>query len=172
MKVRSFVLEADAAGLRAELDAEIVVEAYPSRIYRARVERVDALAKKRHHDVPVQYFQTTLLPDETDPEVMKPGQRVRGEIVLEEQGAAVVVPPQAIFRISDEDSVFRRDGDRLVATPVVLGPRSLSRVQVLDGIAPGDEVALRDPRESASDAFHTGTSSSSGPAAPGSGGLP
>jgi hypothetical protein len=163
MKVRSYVLEADAAGLEAGLDAEMVVEAFPGRSYPAQVERVDALAKKRHHNVPVQYFQATLVPEETDTAVMKPGQRVRGEILLEEQETALVIPPQAVFRVDDQDTVFLRQGTRLVATPVILGPRSLSRVQVTEGLSTGDQVALRDPRESVSESF-SGGGSSGGPA--------
>lgn len=171
MKVKAYVLEADAAGLKAGLEAKMTVEAYPGRSYPARVERVDALAKKRHHNVPVQYFQATLIPEETDRETMKPGQRVRGEILLEEHESALVVPPQAIFQVDDEDTVFLQQGDRLVPTTVVLGARSLSRIQVLEGLAQGDLVALRDPRQDATASFGGGGSSGSGPATP-AGGMP
>lgn len=171
MKVRAYVLEADAAGLKAGLEAKMTVEAYPGKSYPASVERVDALAKKRHHNVPVQYFQATLIPDETDPKTMKPGQRVRGEILLEEHESALVIPPQSIFQVNGEDTVFLREGSRLVPTTVLLGPRSLSRIQVMEGLAQGDLVALRDPRQNAAASFEGGGSSGSGPAPP-AGGMP
>jgi hypothetical protein len=171
MKVKAYVLEADAAGLEAGLEAEMTVEAYPGKSYPASVERVDALAKKRHHNVPVQYFQATLIPDETDPETMKPGQRVRGKILLEEHEGALVVPPQAVFQVDGEDTVFLQEGNRLVPTTVVLGPRSLSRVQIMEGLAQGDLVALRDPRQNAAESFGGKGSSGGGPATP-AGGMP
>ena len=171
MEVKAYVLEADAAGLEAGLHAEMIVEAYPDKTYPARVDRVGALAKKRHHNVPVQYFQATLIPEETDRETMKPGQRVRGEILLEEHETALLVPPQAIFDVDGEDTVFRREGNRLVPAAVELGPRSLSRVQVMAGLVSGDEVALRDPRQSADESFGATGSSGGGPATP-AGGMP
>ena len=108
---------------------------------------------------------------ETDPRTMKPGQRVRAEILLEEYESALVVPPQAIFQVDDEDTVFLREGNRLVPTTVVLGARSLSRIQVMEGLAQGDLVALRDPRQNATASFSGGGSSGSGPATP-AGGMP
>ena len=96
---------------------------------------------------------------------------MRGEILLEEHESALVVPPQAIFQVEDEDTVFLQEGNRLVPTVVVLGARSLSRIQVLEGLAQGDLVALRDPRQNAAAAFGAGGSSGSGPATP-AGGMP
>jgi HlyD family secretion protein len=171
MKVKAYVLEADAAGLKAGLEAEMTVEAHPGKSYPARVDRVDALAKKRHHNVPVQYFQATLIPDKTDPETMKPGQRVRGEILLEEHESALVVPPPANFKVHDADTVFLMEGNRLVPTTVVLGAHSLSRIQVVSGLAQDDLVALRDPRQEAAASFGGGSSSGNGPATP-AGGMP
>ncbi len=172
MKVRAYVLEADAAGLKAGLEAQMTVEAYPETSYAGRVELVDALAKKRHHNVPVQYFQATLVPDETDPKTMKPGQRVRGKILLEQHDTALVVPLQAVFKVDEEDTVFILRGDRLVPASVVLGPRSISRVQIVEGLVAGDEIALRDPRQEAYDSFSgSSASGANGPATP-AGGMP
>ena len=170
MQARSFVLEADAAGLKAGSRATLWVEAHPDRSHAARVDRVDALAKKLHHNVPVQYFEVVLIPEETDVGTMKPGQRIRAEVLLEEIEDAVHVPPQALFHEDDADWVFRREGGRMVRTAVTLGARSLSRVQVIEGLEPGDLVALRDPRRSAQDAAGGGPSKASGPPSMGGGG--
>lgn len=148
MMARVYVLEADAGGLKAGCRATLTVEAHPGKKYPAHVDRVDALAKKRHWNVPVQYFEAVIIPDETDLETMKPGQRVRAEIVLEEISDALMVPPQAIFEKKDRQVVYRAEESRLVAVEVTLGPRSLSRVQILQGVKEGDRVALRDPRRS------------------------
>lgn len=165
MQVRAHVLEADAGGLRAGCRALLTVESHPDRTYPATVERVDALAKTLHENVPVQYFEAVLVPDETDARTMKPGQRARAEIVLEEIDAALSIPPQAVFHEEGRDLAFRRVGRRLEPTPLTLGARSPSRVQVLAGLAAGDEVALRDPRRPAGELTGAGSEPGAAPAA-------
>ena len=140
-----FVLEADAGGLAPALEATLVVEAHPGREYQARVTRVDALAKPRRWNVPVQYFEAALAAEGADLAVMKPGQRVRAEIVLERIPSALLVPPQAVVAADGVEVCYRREGDRLVPVEVKVGARGWDRVQILSGLAAGDEVALRDP---------------------------
>lgn len=141
-----FLLEADAGGLAPGLAASLVVEAHPGKSYAAKVSRVDALAKPRYWNVPVQYFEAALLPEGGEPEAMKPGQRVRAEIVLEEVGGALVVPPQAVTSLEGKDVCYRREGSRMTPVPVRVGARGWGRVAILEGLQEGEEVALKDPR--------------------------
>ncbi|MCI0659321.1 MAG: efflux RND transporter periplasmic adaptor subunit, partial [Acidobacteria bacterium] len=150
MQARVYVLDADAAGLKAGCRATLRVEAHPNRAYAARVERVDPLAKRRTWDLPVEYFEAVLTPDRTDAATMKPGQGVGSEITLEEIGGALTIPPQAIFQIKSKPVAFRREGGHFRTVPIRLGSRSLSRVQILSGLKEGDVVALRDPRKNPS----------------------
>jgi multidrug efflux pump subunit AcrA (membrane-fusion protein) len=140
-----FVLEADAGGLAPALEGTLVVEAHPGRSYPARVTRVDALAKPLRWNVPVQYFEAALAAEGADLAAMKPGQRVRAEIVLERIPSALLVPPQAVVAVDGAEVCYRREGARLVAVEVKVGARGWDRVQILSGIGAGDEVALRDP---------------------------
>lgn len=146
MQAQCYVLEADAAGLATGCKGTLLVESQPHRRFPASVERVDALAKKRQEQVPVQYFEVMLLPDETDPEVMKPGQRVRAEIVLEQVEEALMVPRQAIVEKAGKPQAWRKQaGGGFVLVPVKLGSQSLAHAVVLSGLEEGDEVALADP---------------------------
>jgi multidrug efflux pump subunit AcrA (membrane-fusion protein) len=145
MEAEVFVLEADAGGLGTGLDAAVRVEARSDAVFAARVERVDSLARPRVRGSPVQYFGLTLSLGRTDPEVMKPGQRVRAEIVLDHRAEALVVPREAIFERDGRKLAFRRRGGSFEPVEVVLGPVALGRVVVEAGLEAGDEVALRDP---------------------------
>lgn len=146
MQAQCYVLEADAAGLAAGNLATLIVESRPNQRFTAKVERVDALAKKRQEQVPVQYFEVLLLPDQTDPQLMKPGQRVRAEIVLEEVEKALMVPRQAIVEKAGKTHAWLKQADGgFVLVPVKLGSQNLSHAMVLEGLAEGNEVALADP---------------------------
>jgi len=145
MEVVVFVLEADAGGLAAGRPATIVLEARPDEAYNAKVEKVAALAKPRVGWIPVQYFEVTLALERTDPEIMKPGQRVQATLVLEEKQNVLSVPRAAVIDADGKRLVYRRKGWGFEPVDVTLGPSALGNVVVLTGIEEGDVLALRDP---------------------------
>ena len=145
MEAVVFVLEADAGGLAVGRPATVVLEARLDRAYNAKVKKVAALAKPRVGWIPVQYFEVTLDLERTDPEIMKPGQRVRATLVLEEKQDVFSVPRAAVIEMEGKKVVYRRKGWGFEPVDVTLGPSALGNVVVLTGIEDGDVLALRDP---------------------------
>ena len=146
LQARVFVLEGDASGLAALCRARIEVDGQPGLAYEAEVKRVDTLAKPRERGSPVKYFETWLdLPAEAFKHV-KPGQRVRATILLSELKDALWVPRGALYQKEGRRYVLKAVGGGLREADVTVGAASLGRVQVLTGLAPGDRVALSDPR--------------------------
>jgi HlyD family secretion protein len=144
------VLEADAGGLVAGKRAQVVLDARPDVTWKAKVKKVDPFPKAKHPEVPTQYFGA-LLAIEGNTAGVKPGQRLRATIVLDELKSALAVPRQAIFRNDSGTFVYRRGrwGSDFEKVPVTLGPGTVGRVVVLSGLAAGDRIALRDPSRSA-----------------------
>jgi RND family efflux transporter MFP subunit len=165
MQAEVYVLEADAGGLATGFPAEVVLEAHPERVFHATVSRVDKLAKPRRRGSPVQYFAVTLDLEETVPELMKPGQRVRATLRLDALDSALTVPRQAVFDRDGAPVVFRRSGSHFDAVPVELGPAAMGRVVVAEGLAAGDVIALVDPERQAEARF-TGAGESDGDEGP------
>jgi HlyD family secretion protein len=151
MEARVYVLEADAGGLVAGLPATVVVEAHPAIEYPAKIKKVDTLAKRRTGWIPVQYFGATLELATTDPAVMKPGSRVRAVLALDARADAVSVPRNAVFEKDGKKIVYKREGTAFAPVEVTLGPAAVGRVVVESGLAPKDEIALRDPTAAAKD---------------------
>lgn len=145
MEAEVFVLEADAGGLAPGKRAQVILESRPDVSYPAEIRRVDPLAKPRLRGSPVQYFAVTLKLSATDPQLMKPGQRVRATLFLEEREEAIAVPRQAVFDQEGKKIVYRRRGTTFEPVEVTLGPSGMGRVVLESGIEPGDEVALVDP---------------------------
>jgi multidrug efflux pump subunit AcrA (membrane-fusion protein) len=123
----------------------VVLESRPDVTWPAEIRRVDPLAKPRLRGSPVQYFAVILKLAKTDPQAMKPGQRVRATLILQEQEKAIAVPRQAVSEQDGKKIVYVRRSGRFEPVEVSLGPASMGRVVVEKGIAPGDEVALIDP---------------------------
>ena len=168
MEAEVFVLEADAGGLKEGIQARLAIEAHPEKEYEATVKSVDAVAQRRNRRVPVQYFRVTLELKETDPTLMKPGQRVRSVLTLDELSDVVTVPRQAIFDDDGRKIVYRREGDQFKSVEVELGATALGRVVVAEGLSAGDLVALRDPTRPADAPAETGADAASGPMGAGS----
>ena len=150
MKADVYVLEADAGGLREGMPAQIVVEAHPDVTYNGRIRRMSVLARRKSRYSPVQYFEIELELERTDPERMKPGQRLRATLLIEDLDDVLTIPREAVFDGEDGAKIaYRRSGGGFEPVEITLGPAALGRVVVESGLEEGDFVALQDPTRAA-----------------------
>jgi HlyD family secretion protein len=147
LEAKVFVLEADGAGLAPGLAARLAIEGRPGEEHEATVSKVEPLAKTRDWQSPVKYFEATLSLARTLPGVMKPGQRVRAIVRLEEADGVLAVPRGAVFERDGRRVVYRREGGSFVPVEIAIGRQSISRVVLDSGLAAGDVIALRDPTQ-------------------------
>ncbi len=148
LQAEVWVLEADAGGIKAGNPVIVTIESRPKQPFEGVVSSIDPIAQRRVRWVPVQYFRVVVDLLETDLAVMKPGARVKAEIVTADLEEALTVPRQAVGTDQGQPVVWRLDGKEFTAAPVELGPTSVSRVVITSGLEPGDRVALREPLES------------------------
>lgn len=154
MEASVHVLEADAGGLKEGSPATVVVEGRPGMTLPATIRKVDRMPKPRLRGLPLQFFEAILTlgepegPEEIDPALLKPGQRVRARLVLEELDDVLTVPRQAVREDGDERYVYRREGGEFRKVAVTLGPASLGRIVIESGLEEGDVIASRDPGRS------------------------
>jgi HlyD family secretion protein len=147
MKAEVFVLEADAAGLAVGQKAIVSIEGKPGLTFTGKISQVDKLARPRFPRVPVQYFGATIALDRTDPNVMKPGSRVRAVLEIENLNNAFSIPRQALFEKEGKKLVYIKKGEKFQPVPVQIGTSTSGRVVVTKGLNKGDEIALRDPAD-------------------------
>jgi HlyD family secretion protein len=150
LEARVFVLEGDGGGLAAGQKARVEVEGQPGLVFDASVERVDAVAKNRERQSPVKYFETALALGAGVPPSLKPGQRVRATILVDDLAEVIAVPRGALFEKEGRRLVYRLEGARFVPVEVTVARRSLARVVIAKGLDVGDRVALQDPERRSS----------------------
>jgi multidrug efflux pump subunit AcrA (membrane-fusion protein) len=157
MEAEVFVLEADAGGLAPGKPAQLVVEAHPELAHDARISVVDTIAKPRFPGSPVHYFGVTLeLQTEMDGADLKPGQRVRATLILEDVEEALVIPRQAVFQDQHGGNhVYLHNGSGFMRHGVEVGAGSVGLVRVTGGLSAGDVIALRRPELDPEDAAET-----------------
>lgn len=178
MEAKINVLESEAPGLAVGIPAEVVLDAAPDRVFKAKVKTVGAVAQPIEDESPVKYFEVILSIEKTDLGLMRPGQQVSATIFVAREDKSISVPNQALFHKGDENWVFVRAGGGLGGggfekRAVTLGRRSLTRTIVEKGLEPGDVVALADPEALLADGTGgdgSGGGGTGGPAAGSAGG--
>ncbi|MCC5848482.1 MAG: efflux RND transporter periplasmic adaptor subunit [Verrucomicrobia bacterium] len=77
---------------------------------------------------------------------LRPGMRVEGEVILDRREDVLSVPREAVRGDTARPVVFVKDFElphAFLRSPVVLGSRNESRVEILSGLFEGDEVITR-----------------------------
>jgi len=162
LEAKVFVLEADGAGLKQGQQAVFAIEGRPGQEYEASVSRVEPLAKTRDWQSPVKYFEATLSLTGKDPGDLRPGQKVRAVVRLDEAEGVLAIPRGAVFEKDGKRVVYRRSGSGFVSIEVTTARQSISHLVLASGLAAGDVIALRDPTEKRS-LSETGAAAAAGP---------
>ncbi len=144
-----FLLEKEAAGVRADLDAEITLDARPGFPYKAKVKQVAPLAKSIERGNPIKYFEVVLTLLESDSKFMHPGGIAKAKIFIDRQAEVIALPNQIFFHDDKTNWVYVKKAEAFEKRLVTLGRRGPNRTIVASGLEPGEQVAMSDPTEEA-----------------------
>lgn len=115
-------------------EMEVLVDALPSRPFRAKVDAVDPQVDSSG--------RSALLRGRVDsPDgKLKPGMFARVRLILAERDNALVVPEEAIVPQGSKVIVWKIVDDKAVKTEVKTGLRRAAKVEILQGLKQGDIV--------------------------------
>jgi len=123
---------------------EVRIDAIQGPVFPAHVEQVAVIA---NYDVSkkMSYFRAVGRLDSLSTG-MRPGMTATLRIIVDKLDQALYIPNRAVFEDQGKTVVFPR---RSLPEPreVHLGERNFEYVVVLDGLRPGEEIALSDPRD-------------------------
>lgn len=145
MQAKLFVLESEAAGLSVGQAAHVYLDAYPDKRFSGKVSQLDALAKPKDKDSPVNYFQFTVSLDETLPAIMQPGRQLSAKVDAVSLNEVLTVPNQALFQKEGRYWVYLKTAEGFIEQGVEPGQRSIDMTQILGGLNQGDVIALTTP---------------------------
>lgn len=89
-------------------------------------------------------FPVTILTTSSNADQLAGGSSARVEIGVSSASDVVVVPLSAVTRSGDEGMVRKLLGDEAVDMPVKLGSVGDTRVEVVEGVEPGDRLVVAD----------------------------
>jgi len=137
--------ELDAERVQLGQRAYVRLEAFPRLVMEGRVSDISTLAQEISRGGNVKVFPTIITLEESDPRV-RPGMTASADVVVDKMDDCLCVPLSAVGVIRQRTYVKLEGSDQPVE--IVLGLRTESRAQVLEGLEEGDVVELgwhRDP---------------------------
>ena len=113
--------------------------------FEGEIRELGRLFRVKSAEVPKMVFDVTILLDEPDPKLMRPGMASSVEILAPSDHSVIQIPESAV-RIERGRPVVtaRRSSGKRETVEVELGSRWDGRVVVLDGLAIGDRIAVEE----------------------------
>lgn len=146
MEAKCFVLEKDAGELKADQKVTLRLDPYPDVEFEGKVKSIDKLARPIDRESPVKYFQTIVAIEKTVAAVMKPGVKLKAQILAGELKEVIVIPRSAAVKKDAGFVAFVQKGDGQFDTlPVTLGQGDAAQVVVTGGLEAGQVLALNPP---------------------------
>lgn len=143
LHLEGLVDENEVARVEVGQPARIRTEAFADRVFEGRVREIAPLGQRVQN---VTYFEVEIEVTDPDAALLRPRMSGDGEIVTEVVEDALVVPETALRYRGDEVYVERRNGDAEAAgeeAVVRIGIVDGAKVQILEGLEPGDRVRIQ-----------------------------
>ncbi len=147
MQARVQVLESEAFGLKEGLAVQLSLDADPSVKLAGTIAAVDSVASAREENNPVKYFGVTVKLAQQLPDQLKPGAQVHGHIQVLQKEQVISVPAQSLQLIGDNNFIWVDSDGHIEKREVKTGQRSLTRVEIVEGLQVGERVLLQPPEE-------------------------
>src|SRR5262245_27681349 len=146
MEAKCFVLEKDAGELKTDQPVTVTLDPFPGQEFTGKVKTIDNLARPVDQGSPVKYFQVIVSLDKTEPELMKPGVKLKAQIRAGEMKSVIVVPRSAVVKKDSDLVVYvRKSHGQFEPVKVKLGQGDLIQVVVTEGLQAGQSLALNPP---------------------------
>ncbi len=140
LRVKAQINEVDIGKVTVGDSVALTVDAFPDDTVRGVVRLVPPAARQLDR---VRVFDVEIRALESG--VLRPGMTANVRIDGPLKSDAVRVPVEAVFLVDGKPLVYRLTGGEPERVPVRLGLSDLTFVEIVEGVAVGDSVALEDP---------------------------
>jgi RND family efflux transporter MFP subunit len=139
LKFTAEVDEADIDRVKVDQTAIVTLDALPGKDIKTTVRRINPAAQQTATGGTV--FAVELAIEQTPLEILI-GMKGDAEIEVSSVGAAITIPVEALFSEGGTDYVYVYEGGKLKKTEITVGATTDTEVEVVEGLKPGQEVAL------------------------------
>ncbi|MDT0596661.1 efflux RND transporter periplasmic adaptor subunit [Glaciecola petra] len=149
MQASVFVQANDAIDLNKGQGVTIRLDAFPEKSFKGEIADVSGFPRSIERGNPVTYFEVTVTLLEQDKSMMQPGRKLTATIDVKAPSKKLVVPLQALHFDEGSSYVYLQDGSTFKRQNVTSGRKNLFLVEITEGLASGDIIALSQPEQNA-----------------------
>ncbi len=140
MRADAMVDEADGGQVAVGQGVLLRLEARPDLDFRGRVRAIAHTVRRKSWRVPAKVFKVDVELERTDPGIMRPAMRFRGEIETGRLKGRLLLPREAVFLRESGPVVYVRRAWGWAEVKVKLGRSNRQFVEAVDGLREGDQV--------------------------------
>jgi multidrug efflux pump subunit AcrA (membrane-fusion protein) len=144
MRGDGLVDEADGGTVAEGQKVTLRLEARPDLDLFGKVKTLGHTVRQKSWRTPGKGYKVQVALDQTDPTVMRPAMRFRGDIETGRIPGLLLVPRDAVFLRDRGPTVWVRRALRWEERPVRLGRSNRRQIEIVDGLREGDRVSPTD----------------------------
>jgi HlyD family secretion protein len=143
MQVEAQLSDVDDGAVRPGMPAECVLDAYPDRVWKGKVQSVSPIARTEGRESTKRFFDVVVSLEKTAADLMRPGMSVRVEVIRRRARDVLLVPRVALRASSGKTMVRLSGGD--APQPVEIDWCTELTCVVRSGVLEGSTVRVDPP---------------------------
>lgn len=148
MRIELKLDEVDRGKIKLGQMLRVRVDAIPDREFRAKLDWISPIAALQFRGMGAsdKSFPAQATLTESD-DRLRPGMSASADILIEIQPDSLLIPSKASFLQNGKPAVWLQAGQAFRVQPIKVGKRNDNDIVVLEGLKPGDRIALENPAE-------------------------
>jgi HlyD family secretion protein len=139
--------EADAGRVAVNQRVSFRLEAKPDNDLAGRIVKIAGTVRRKSWRLPYNVYRVEIALDRTDPAIMRPAMRFRGEVETGRVNGILAVPREAVFLRGSGPAVWVKSPLGWTERRVALGRSNARLVEVVSGLAEGNLISPTDLNE-------------------------
>lgn len=134
VKINTSIPEVKFKNLKIGLAANVVVDAYPDKVFKGKIHKVNPTA-----DPLSRTFKIEIVVPNGDM-LLRAGMFARLELTIQERKGVTIIPAGGVIKSADSVYVFVVDNNMVNKRDVKLGLEVGQKVQVIEGLKEGEQI--------------------------------
>lgn len=144
MQARLQVADREATGLAKGQPVTLWLDSMPEQTFSAVIETVSEAPATIERGNPLKFYEVVARFDQQQPQFFRLGRGVSAKIQVSNANKRLEIPSQCLFQDRAGAFVYRFVSGNFQRHAVTVGQRTPTHVEVTEGLAPGDHIALFD----------------------------
>lgn len=142
MIVKTNIREIDLNKIKNNLEVNIVLDAYPQKLFKGKIKRIDSIAKKDDTNINIKFFETIIEVLNKD-KILRSGMSVKISIVYEKVKGVMSLPIDTINYDGQKEYIQTINNSEIQKQNITIGKIGEKYIEIKEGLQQNIEVIIR-----------------------------